>query len=142
MNSLVLIDSSAWLFTLGPHPVSVIRDRVTYLLEQNLGAITSPILFEILSGTKNPMDSQQLKAYLLSLHLFPYLPEDWLEAAAWTQSLRKADLKLKTIDAIIACKAVKHNLILLHADEDLDRIARKSHLKVESYVDEVRKMRT
>jgi len=139
LSSLVLIDSSAWLFALGDNSVSSIRNKITYLLEQNLAATTSPILFELLSGIKNKFDEQRLKEYLLTLHIFPLQPEEWIEAADWTRSLRMDGLKIKTIDSLIAYKAIKHNLVLLHADMDLDRIAQKTPLRVESYVSRVRK---
>ncbi len=124
MSSLVLIDTSAWIFALGSRPVVGIRDRVTYLVEQNLAAITSPIFFELLSGVRSDGDSARLGVYLSTLHPFPFLIEDWIEAARWTSGIRKKGVKAKTVDALIAYKALKHGLTLLHADRDLDRIAK------------------
>ncbi len=138
MKPLVLIDSSAWLFALGSKPVASVRERVSELVSENLAAISSPILFELLSGIKEPFAAQKLKTYLTSLHPFPLYPDEWLEAAKWAQSVRKKGLKVKTMDALIAFKAIKHGLVLLHADQDMDRIAQKSSLRVESLVDEVR----
>lgn len=134
MTSLVLIDSSAWLFALGPQPAPRIRERVRYLVEQNLAAITSPILFELLSGIRSEQEAGSLKAHLSALHLFPVHPADWIEAAEWTSALRKKGLRIKTVGALIAYEALKHDLILLHADSDMDRIARKSLVRVESCV--------
>ncbi len=138
MKPLILIDSSAWLFALGERPVLKVRERVSYLVNENLAAISSPILFELLSGIKEPFAAQKLKSYLTSLHPYPLYPDEWLEAAKWAQTIRKKGLKVKTIDALIAYKAVKHDLTLLHADQDMDRIAQKSSLRVESHVTTVR----
>ena len=139
MTPLYLIDTSAWIFALGHQPVLEIRDRVRHLLDQNLAAVTSPILFELLSSTKTGHSSRQLQSYLLSLHPFPFLEEEWIKAADWTRSLRKKGLSVKTMDALIAYKAIQHNLIVLHADKDFDRIANKTSLKVESCVETARK---
>jgi predicted nucleic acid-binding protein len=134
LNQLYLIDSSAWIFTLGPHPLEVIRARVEHLVENNLAAITSPIFFELVSSEKNHSQSARLAAHLSALHPYPLLPGEWAEAAEWTREHRQKGHKLKTVDALIAYKAYKHRLTLVHADADLDRIAAYAHFEVESYV--------
>lgn len=138
MNRLILIDTSAWLFTLGPKPLPVIRQRVQELVEKNLAAITSPILFELLSGIQSRDNANRLAEYLSSLHVFALTPEEWLEGAEWTNILRNKGSKVKTIDALIAYKTFKHNLTLLHADNDLDQIAKICPVRVESYVKHTR----
>lgn len=138
MSSLVLIDSSIWIFALGPKPNLEIRKHVAQLVDQNLAAITSPIFFELLAGAKSESDILRLTSYLMALHPFPFLTEEWNEAAQWTRELRNKGLKIKTVDALIAFKAHKHKLTLLHADADMDRIAKKTSLSVDSYVDAVR----
>ncbi len=141
MNQLYLIDSSAWIFALGSRPVEVIRARVKELVENNLAAITSPILFELVSSEKNQAHSNLLAAHLSALHPFPLLPQEWVEAAEWTRVHRQKGHKLKTVDALIAYKAHKHHLTLVHADADMDRIASHAKLEVESYVRHVRSIR-
>lgn len=138
MSAFVLIDTSAWIFALGSKPIPRIRKRIEGLVEENLAAITSPIAFELLSGTRSEEDAKRLWDYLSSLHPFPFSAEEWTDAAIWTSLLRKQGSKVKTVDALIAYKATKHNLTLLHTDRDLDRIAQKCSLKVESYVADVR----
>ncbi len=138
MNQLYLIDSSAWIFALGSRPLEAIRTRVKELVENNLAAITSPIFFELVSSEKSQAHSTLLAAHLSALHPFPLLPNEWAEAAEWTREHRQKGRKLKTVDALIAFKAYKHNLTLVHADADMDRIASHSKLEVESYVRQVR----
>lgn len=138
MNQLYLIDSSAWIFALGSHPLEVIRARVEKLVENNLAAITSPIFFELVSSEKSHSQSALLAAHLSSIHTFPLFPQEWVEAAEWARELRQKGHKIKTIDALIAYKAHKHHLILVHADADIDRIAAHTKLKVESYVHHAR----
>lgn len=106
---MILIDTSAWIFALGPRPVLAIRERVQSLVIQNKAAITSPVLFELLSGARSQEDYLSLRVNLLSLHPFPLTANDWVEAAAWTRKLRLKDLSIKTVDALIAYQAIKKN---------------------------------
>ena len=139
MSSFVLIDSSAWIFAVGPNPLIPLRERVEYLIEQNLAAVTSPIYFEILSSAHSDADRDRFKFHLSVLHPFPFSVDDWTEAAEWVRTVRKKGVKIKTIDGLIAFKAIKHHLTLLHADADFDRLAKKTDLRVESYVASARR---
>ncbi|MBI3323265.1 MAG: PIN domain-containing protein [Candidatus Omnitrophica bacterium] len=132
--SLVLIDTSAWLFNFSPREVPRIRDRVAELVRKNLAAVTSPILFELLHGVPSGEEFGRWCRHLSSLHQFPLTEADWLKAAQWAQRLRSRGLKAKTVDFLIAYKAMRHRLVLLHADADFDRIARFVPLRVESCV--------
>jgi hypothetical protein len=67
VKPIVLIDSSAWLFVLGPRPVANLHRRVIELVSDNLAAITSPILFELLSGLRTPREAETLSTYLLTV---------------------------------------------------------------------------
>ena len=138
MNQLYLIDSSAWIFALGAKPVDAIRDRVVDLVQNNLAAITSPIFFELVSSEKSQAHAALLETNLSALHPFPLLPQEWVEAAEWTRSLRQKGHKIKTMDGLIAFKAHKHHLTLVHADADMDKIASHTKLEVESYVKYIR----
>ena len=131
---LVLIDTSAWIFNFGPRPVPAIRERITQLMEQDRAAITSPIQFELLQGCRTGEEFRRLQERLSGLHPFPMTESDWLKAAQWAQRLRSRGAQAKTVDFLIAYKAMRHRLTLLHADRDFDRIARWVPLKIESYV--------
>ncbi len=138
MKSTYLIDTSAWLFVLGTKSVEDLRRRVSFLVEQNLAAMTSPILFELLSGARSTPEAVQLESYLSCLHPYPLQEWEWTEAAQWTHSIRTKAIKVKTMDALIAYKAIKHHLILIHADAGFDRLSRHSSLQTESYVSLIR----
>ena len=136
--ALVLIDTSAWLFNFKPRVVPEIQKRIRELLYQDRAVITSPILFELLQGARSGEEFGQLHQHLSSLHQFPVTESDWLKAAQWVQRLRSRGVSVKTIDSLIAYKAMRHRLTLLHADRDFDRIAKWVPLKVESYVRSIR----
>lgn len=118
--------------------VPEVRQRVRALVKGNLAAVTSPILFELLQGVKSGEEFHRLREHLSSLHQFPVTSSDWLKAAQWAHRLRSRGLKAKTIDFLIAYKAMRHRLVLLHADRDFDRMADWVPLKVESCVKFVR----
>ncbi len=132
--SIVLIDTSAWLFNFEPRVVPRVRKRITELVQGNQAAVTSPILFELLHGVRTGEEFSRLHQHLSSLHQFPVTEADWLKGAQWAQRLRSGGVKAKTVDFLIAYKAMRHRLILLHADRDFDRLARFVPLKVESCV--------
>ncbi len=136
--ALVLIDTSAWIFNFPPRTIPAIRERVTGLLRQDLAAVTSPIVFELLQGARSSEQFRQMHQHLSSLHPFPVTEADWLKAAQWAYRLRSRGVATKTVDFLIAYKALRHRLTLLHADADFDRLARVVPLKVESFVRRVR----
>jgi predicted nucleic acid-binding protein len=129
---LVLIDTSAWIFNFEPKVIPAIRKRITHLVQQDRAAITSPILFELLQGVQSGEEFRRLQEHLSSLHPFPVTEGDWLKAAQWAQRLRSRGVQAKTMDFLIAYKAMKHRLVLLHADRDFDRMAHWLPIKVES----------
>ena len=136
--NLVLIDTSAWLFNFQPRVVPAIRERIAELLHQNKAVITSPIIFELLQGVISSQEFDRWFNHLSSLHQFPVTEADWIKAAQWAYRLRKQGVTAKTADFLIAYKAMRHKLTLLHADSDFDRMAAKVSLKVDSYVRHVR----
>ena len=134
---MFLIDTSVWIFALGPQPVSKLRDRVASLVLDNQAATTPPVIFEILRGARTLQEAERLKQHLRSLHVLPFTESDWSEAAEWSARLARKGLSAKSMDLLIAFKANQHNLTLLHADKDFDRIAKVSNLRVESWTTRV-----
>jgi predicted nucleic acid-binding protein len=136
---MTLIDSSAWIFVLGPKALPSLRGRVTELVLNNQAATAPPILFEILRGARTLREAETLRSRLSSLHMVPFAEPDWSEAAEWGSQVARKGVTVKSMDLLIAFVARKHGLSLLHADADFDRVAKKVHLKVESWVTEVRR---
>jgi predicted nucleic acid-binding protein len=135
-GGLFLVDSSAWIFAAGPGAVPEIQARVEFLIEREKVAMAWPVYFELMSF---PMPEERAwKDDLGGLMFLPMEGGDWLEAADWTAGLRRRGYKVKSMDALIAFLAHKHRLTLLHADADMDRLARRAHIKVESYVQAAR----
>lgn len=132
--AFVLIDTSAWLFGVPPWVVPAIRERITALVEENLVATAPPIVFELLQGARTTAECDQWSRHLASLHQVPFPNEEWVPAAEWVRQVWSRGARVKSMDLLIAYMAVRHQLILLHADRDFDRIADVVPLRVESYV--------
>ena len=134
---MFLIDTSVWIFALGPRPLEALRDRVASLVLDNQAVTTPPVVFEILRGTRTLQEAESLKQRLRSLHNLPFLEPDWSEAAEWGVRLARKGVSVKSMDLMIAYKALQNGLTLLHADKDFDRIVLRSALKVESWAGRV-----
>jgi predicted nucleic acid-binding protein len=135
---MFLIDTSVWIFVLGPRPHEALRDRVASLVLDNQAATTPPVLFEVLRGSRTLTEAETLKSRLRSLHVLPLLEPDWSEAAQWSAAMARKGYNGKSMDLLIAFKALQAGCVLLHADRDFDRIARASKLRVESWAARVR----
>lgn len=136
-GALVLIDTSAWIHVLRRDPVPALRDRLSFLVLENQAAVTEPIGFELLCGARSAQEADRLRTRLDSLHVFPFTEHDWVEAGLWAVALARKGVNAKSMDILISYKARRHQLALLHADTDFDRIARAAHRKVESWVDRI-----
>jgi predicted nucleic acid-binding protein len=104
------------------------------LVLENQAAVSTPIRFELLRGARTTQQAQQLATRLDALHFFPLSETDWIEAALWARGLSESGVSAKSMDILIAFKAERHDLTLLHMDRDFDRIARTKKIKVESWV--------
>ena len=118
-----------------------LRERVSFLVLENQAAVTTPISFELSRGARTAQEAEHLKMRLDSLHPFPFTETDWLEAALWAMGLARKGVNVKSMDVLIAYKAHRHGLTLLHMDKDFDRIAKAARIKVESWAGRIAALR-
>ncbi len=97
------------------------------------------IVCELLGGTKTPKEFDRLERDLAAPHALEIDEEVWKKAAEINFTMARAGAAVPTADCVIAATAIRHGALLAHCDDHLDRIARKSHLRVESYVHVVRR---
>lgn len=134
-SRLSLIDTSAWLFVLGEHPVEPVKATVQGMIGRHEGATCAPVVFELLRGVAERPQADKLLAHLESLK---GLPLDWTAAGRWAAAPGIRKLRVKSMDLLIAHTALVHGATLVHADADFDRLAKAVPLRVESFVDVVR----
>jgi predicted nucleic acid-binding protein len=126
---LILIDTSVW--------VEVLRKPSRLQLEEVAGweEITTclPVVQELLQGIRDPQAYRFAREAMLSLPLVeaPLRTEVFLEAAELFRTARRAGLTVSSgFDCLIAACALRNGLILVHRDQDFDRLARVSPLVV------------
>ena len=130
--SLVLIDTSVWLLSLGRSAQPVIKKRVSELLEENRVAITPMITLEILGGARTEEEFDRLKSRLDALHQIPLGKKEWEEAARIAFSLRRQGKAIPYTDILIGTAAIKAEALLLHADHHFGMMAESTGLLQES----------
>jgi predicted nucleic acid-binding protein len=129
---VIVVDTSVWVDVLNDVP-SVEATRCVELIEGGEPvALTDVILTEILQGLAREGDARLVEGHLRS---FPILRldalEDFVLAAALYRTARRAGVTIrKTLDCLIAVPCVRTGAPLLHADEDFDRLASCTPLRI------------
>jgi predicted nucleic acid-binding protein len=94
--------------------------------------LSDVILAETLQGFRDNDAFEAAKVHLLHFPLYSLSsPEGYVRAAQLFRDCRKRGITIrKTIDCLIAQIALDHGLMLLHQDNDFDKIAAVSGMRV------------
>lgn len=126
---MILVDTSAWVEFLRDTG-SPVCERVDALLDDDL-AVCDPIRMEVLAGARDETHLGDLRRLLARASLVPVGSAHYeLAAALYRTCRRNGDTVRKLIDCLIAAAAIDADLPVLHADKDLDRLARHTALRV------------
>ena len=91
-------------------------------------AITEPILIEYLNGARNLAEYDTFREGLRATHVVETGARDWSRALAVHRELAASgpghQRSVRLVDLVIAAAAERHELPIVHYDEDYDRIAR------------------
>jgi predicted nucleic acid-binding protein len=129
---VIVVDTSVWIDVLND-VASPPAGRCVELIEGGEPvALTDVILTEILQGLRTEREAGLVERHLRA---FPILRlgglEDFVLAADLYRSARRAGLTVhKTLDCLIAAPCVRTGAPLLHADEDFDRLAACTPLRI------------
>ena len=137
LSDIFLVDTSAWIFALRKDFLSIIKDRIEYLLKENAIFTTGMVKLELLGGTKSENEFQRLKSRLEALDAVECDAELWDEAYKLAFDLRRKGITVPCTDILIASCALKIGATLVHSDAHFDLIQQHSDLKVESFVKDV-----
>jgi predicted nucleic acid-binding protein len=129
---MVIVDTSVWIdFFKG------IDNKKTQMLSsleaQKMDIYTTGLIIsEILGSVKNNVIFRELESKLLNLQAVnPIYPSTYINAAIIYGDGRKQGIIIrKMIDCLIAQLAIENSLYLLHKDEDFDKIATFTSLKI------------
>lgn len=94
--------------------------------------ISDVILAETLQGFRNNEEFESPKTHLLHFPIYNLQsPEGYVRAGQLYRTCRREGITIrKTIDCLISQTALDQGLFLLHQDNDFDRIATVSGLRV------------
>lgn len=129
---MIVVDTSVWIDVLNDAP-SPKAKRCTELIESGEPiAITDVVLTEVLQGLRSEREARLVERHLRA---FPILRledlADFVLAAALYRSARRAGVTIrKTLDCLIAAPCVRTGAPILHADEDFDRLAGCTSLRI------------
>ncbi len=91
---------------------------------------TGLVLQELLQGFSGPRAREQILDRFSAVPLLVPDREDHVRAAELRNTCRRSGIQIGTIDALLAQLCIRHDLTMLTADTDFQRIAKHSALKL------------
>jgi predicted nucleic acid-binding protein len=127
------VDTSVWSLAFrrdSPSTTGEVR-ALTRMLEAGEPILTTGlVLQELLQGFSGPRARQQIIDRFSALPLLVPDRRDHIEAAELRNLCRRNGIQIGTIDALFAQLCIRHDLTMLTADQDFQRIAGKSPLSI------------
>ena len=129
---MIVVDTSVWIDVLNARPAPQAQRCVELIESGEPVALTDVILTEVLQGLRSEQEARLVERHLRA---FPVLRLDQLEdfvlAADLYRAARSAGITIrKTLDCLIAAPCVRTGAPLLHADEDFERLAACTPLRI------------
>lgn len=130
---MLFVDTSVWSLALrrdaspeGPH-VRRLRDALS---GGEAVHTTGIVLQELLQGYRGPRAKAQVVERFTSLPLIVPAREDYIDAAGLRNECRRHGVQVGTIDALLAQLCIRHDLVMLSADQDFSHIAEWTPLQL------------
>jgi predicted nucleic acid-binding protein len=129
---VIVVDTSVWIDVLNGVPAPPAERCIALIEAGEPVALTDVILTEVLQGLSSEREAGLVERHLRS---FPILRleglDDFALAAGLYRRARRAGVTIrKTLDCLIAAPCVRTGAPLLHADEDFDRLASCTPLRI------------
>jgi predicted nucleic acid-binding protein len=125
-----IIDTSAWIESFRHDSDKSLRQGVKDLILRDLVLLPGIIKTELLRGTKNRREFNQLNQMLRGLTYLPVAEEFWRRLSDFSFQLFRKGIAVPLIDTYIALLCIENNLTLVHRDKHFDMIAPKTKLSV------------
>ena len=130
---MILVDTSVWIEVLRDKTGKTVRAFREKIGKENCVFCRFTQL-ELLQGSKNKMEWKRLDDYLSTQFYLEATEKTWREAARIYFELRRKGITLSSpVDCCIAQIAIESKILLLHRDEDFERIARIRPLAIERF---------
>ena len=129
---MIVVDTSVWIDVLNETPAPQAQRCVELIESGEPVALTDVILTEVLQGLRSDREAALVERHLRA---FPILRledlDDFVLAAKLYRTARRAGVTVrKTLDCLIAAPCVRTGAPLLHADQDFDRLATCTPLRI------------
>jgi len=126
---ITLIDTSLWIdFTRARSPRSLKQFIAPHILHAS-AHVAEPITFEVLRHA-TPKELKQLIQQFQTLPMLSTPSTLWTRAAELGQACRKQGHTAGSLDLLIATIVLAHQAVIITFDEDFQKIAAVSELKV------------
>lgn len=130
---MILVDTSVW--------VEILRNKTGTVVEVFRKRIGTEICvfcrftqLELLQGARDEQEWRRLDDYLSTQYYLEATENTWREAARIYFELRREGVTLSSpVDCCIAQLAIESDLLLLHRDQDFEKIAKIRTLAAERF---------
>jgi predicted nucleic acid-binding protein len=126
----VIIDTSAWIESFRPQSEKTFINLVKDLILKGRILVPGIIKTEILRGTKNKKEYNQLNDLLKGLEYLPVADDFWEKLSLFSFRLFRKGVTVPLTDTYIALLGIENNASILHRDKHFDLIAEKVPLKI------------
>jgi len=126
----VIIDTSAWIESFRPQSEKTFINLVKDLIFKGRILVPGIIKTEILRGTKNKKEYNQLNDLLKGLEYLPVADDFWEKLSLFSFRLFRKGVTVPLTDTYIALLGIENNASILHRDKHFDLIAEKVPLKI------------
>lgn len=126
---MIVVDTSAWVEHQRATGSRVHREVARLLDERGQIAVTEIVVMEMLGGARDPAKTARFLRGFAMLRLQGLA--DFEQAARLYRLCREAgETVRKLTDCLVAVPTIRAGATLLHADQDFEKLARHSPLKV------------
>lgn len=132
---MYLIDTSIWVHALRTNGSPKIQEKLRPLILSGQAAIIDWIILELMTGIRSDEDQKTLNAFLMPLPRFEIDSSCWEAGWKLAVGLRKNGITPSAADCLIAATAIRHQVSLIHLDQDFEAIARHSSLQNLNWAD-------
>ena len=126
----VIIDTSAWIESFRPGSKKSFQVLVKDLIIQELVLLPGIIKTELLRGTKNKKEFNQLSQMLKGLAYLSVHEDFWERLSDFSFQLFRKGIVVPLTDTYIALLCIENQASILHRDKHYDMIAQKTKLKI------------
>ena len=126
----VIVDTSAWIESFRPQSEKKFINLVKDLILKGRILVPGIIKTELLRGTKNKKEYNQLNDLLKGLEYLPVSDDFWEKLSLFSFRLFRKGVTVPLTDTYIALLGIENNASILHRDKHFDLIAEKVPLKI------------